>query len=76
MQTGMVQARNDYVLGSTLYQGFWRGDQGWRRTVELISEVPQWGSAVWSQNLITLNDADFASTGSGSMKAQDNFAIP
>lgn len=47
--SGTVQVRNDYVIGYTLYQGFWRGAQGWSRTVPISSGTPQWGQASsWS----------------------------
>lgn len=47
--SGTVQDGNFYVLCSTLYHQFWRGDQGWSRTVPISGGVPNWSSAsAWS----------------------------
>lgn len=47
--SGDMQSQTDYVVGNTLTQGFWRGNQGWTRTVPIVNGVINWGAAsAWS----------------------------
>ena len=47
--SGSVQALNAYAISETLYQGLWRGDQGWSRTVPIVNGQPNWsGASAWS----------------------------
>jgi hypothetical protein len=47
--SGTLQTHADFVLGNTLWQSLWRGDQGRSRTVPIVNGVIQWGSAsAWS----------------------------
>lgn len=47
--SGDMQALNSYRLVNTMYQGLWRGDQGWTRTIPIIAEVVRWDLAsTWS----------------------------
>ncbi|MBX2999116.1 MAG: hypothetical protein KF893_11450, partial [Caldilineaceae bacterium] len=52
--SGDMQITADYVLNHTLHQEFWRGNQGYRRTVPIVGSTPQWGSAsAWSSPMST-----------------------
>ena len=47
--SGSIQALNAYAISETLYQGLWRGDQGWTRTVPIVNGMPNWsGASAWS----------------------------
>lgn len=47
--SGDIQLLGNFVVGTTLYQEFWRGNLGYRRTVPIVGGVVQWGSAgSWS----------------------------
>ncbi len=70
--SGDIQTQADYTVGGTLWQSFWRGNQGFYRTVPIINGVPQWGSAsAWSgPQPLTIWP------GSGDIQAQSGFTIP
>ena len=38
--SGDMQTQTSYVVGNTLWQGFWRGNQGWSRTVPFFHGFP------------------------------------
>lgn len=44
--SGHMQASNSFVIGggNTLMQGFWRGDQGFVRTVPIVNGQVQWNT--------------------------------
>lgn len=42
---GSIQAQDSYRVGSVMWQSFWRGDQGWYRTVPIDSG----GNPIWNQ---------------------------
>ncbi|HEV2145919.1 MAG TPA: hypothetical protein VGR37_00735 [Longimicrobiaceae bacterium] len=68
--SGTVQAQDEivYTSGSALMQSFWRGDQGWHRTVPMLNGAPNWNAAsVWS-GPVALSTLP----GSGSVQAQAN----
>lgn len=69
---GAIQAHGDVLVGNTVYQTLWRGNQGWFREVPVVNGVIQWPSsgAGW-QGPIPLGSMP----GSGDMQAQDNYVI-
>jgi hypothetical protein len=67
--SGTVQDNNFYVLCTTLYHQFWRGDQGWYRSIPISGGVPNWGSATAWAGPVALS----ALPGSGSLQAYSVF---
>jgi len=68
---GSIQCQSGFVLGDTLYQGYWRSNEGWSRTVPLRDCRPQWAEAsVWA-GPIAVDDLP----GSGDMQAQSGYVI-
>ncbi|MCL4872301.1 MAG: hypothetical protein KJ063_25350, partial [Anaerolineae bacterium] len=68
---GTMNSQADFIIGNTLWQSVWRGNQGWMRTVPIVSGVVNWGGASnWSgpTNINTL-------PGSGDMQAQDAYYL-
>ena len=63
-----MQAQDDIVTGNILTQGFWRGNQGWYRTVPIVNGDLDWASASAWSGPISINTMP----GSGSMQAQEN----
>ncbi len=43
--SGTLQTQTDFVIGNTIWRAFWRGDQGWYRTIPIVNGVIQWGQA-------------------------------
>ncbi|MCL4264494.1 MAG: hypothetical protein KJ069_14820 [Anaerolineae bacterium] len=69
--SGSINSQADFIIGNTLWQSVWRGNQGWMRTVPIVSGVVNWGGASnWSgpTNINTL-------PGSGDMQAQDAYYL-
>lgn len=47
--SGSMQAFDGFIIGSTLWQSFWRGDQNFSRTVPINNSSPNWAAAsAWS----------------------------
>ncbi|MCL4872302.1 MAG: hypothetical protein KJ063_25355, partial [Anaerolineae bacterium] len=47
--SGNVEVLAGYVVGNTLHQALWRGNQGWSRTVPIVNGAVNWGGAsTWS----------------------------
>ena len=43
--SGALQTETEYVIGSKVQQGIWRGDKGYIRQVPIIDNVPIWSCA-------------------------------
>ncbi|MCP4418215.1 MAG: S8 family peptidase [Chloroflexi bacterium] len=69
--SGSIQAQSTAVVDNTLEQGFWRGNQGWYRTVPIVNNQVQWGSAASWYGPISLSNLP----GSGTVQAQSDFVI-
>ena len=69
--SGAIQGLTGYVLGNTLTQGVWRGNQGWSRSVPIVNGVAQYSQAsAWSGPLpIT------ALPGSGDMQTSHSVVV-
>ena len=67
--SGAMRGTANYIQGSTLYQDFWRGNQGWSREVPINGDLVEWGEASdW--------DGPYAASalpGSGTVQALDVF---
>ncbi|HFE66376.1 MAG TPA: RHS repeat protein, partial [Chloroflexi bacterium] len=63
---GDIQSQTAYILGGTLRQSFWRGGQGWYRSVPVVNNVVQWSSAGAWGGPVSLNDIP----GNGNMQSQ------
>ena len=70
--SGSMQGQSNFVMGNTLWQAFWRGNEGWSRTVPIVNGVVQWGSASGWSGPIPIA----ALPGNGSFQAQDNYLFP
>lgn len=72
--SGNMQSQNAFISpdGTELIQGFWRGNQGWSRTVPIVGGVIQWSSASAWSGPIPLS----ALPGSGSIQSQTGFLSP
>lgn len=47
--SGDIQAQDNYVIGSLVWQHMWRSNTRWTRSVPILNGIPQWGSAsAWS----------------------------
>ena len=47
--SGDIRSQDGFVLGGVLHQGFWRGDEGYTRTVPTVGDDVIWGEAsAWS----------------------------
>ncbi len=69
---GDMRSLDSLVIGDTLHQAFWRGSQGWSRTVPVRNGAPEWGNASkWSGPL-----APNAVPGKGALQAQVGFVVP
>ena len=71
--SGTIHAQTSHVLDNTLHQAFWRGDQGWSRTVPLAADgAPDWSKAgAWGGPL----DAT-GLPGSGLIQSQVGYVLP
>lgn len=71
---GSIQCTTAFLPGDgKLHQGFWRGDQGWARTVPLKTDgSPNWNKASAWGGPIALSGLP----GSGSIQAQTTFRTP
>ncbi len=67
--SGSMQALTNYILGDTLYQAFWRGNQGWIRTVPITGGVIQWQDATAFTGPTSIS----VLPGSGSMRGAANY---
>jgi hypothetical protein len=69
--SGDMQAESEFVVGNTLTQSIWRGNQGFWRTVPISNNEIQWNQAsAWSApTLIT------TLPGSGDMQAKSEFVV-
>ena len=67
--SGYMQALTNYILGNTLYQSFWRGNQGWSRTVPVIDGTIQWQGATAFTGPTQIS----ALPGSGPMRGAANY---
>lgn len=69
--SGNMQAVANYILSGVLYQDFWRGNQGWSRTVPV-----QEGEILWSQASGFTGPYDIADLpGTGNMQATSNYVL-
>ncbi|MEM7344154.1 MAG: PKD domain-containing protein [Chloroflexota bacterium] len=47
--TGSIQTSDNFIVGTTLTQAIWRNDEGWSRTVPIVSGSIDWSNASgWS----------------------------
>lgn len=69
--SGALQTQTYFVIGNTLWQGMWRGNQGWSRTIPLHNGQIRWGSASsWS------GPAPISGLpGSGTLQTQSEFVV-
>ncbi len=68
--TGDIQSHGSFVWKDVLYQGIWRGDDGFARKVPISGDVVLWDDASdWSDPPITL----YEYPGCGSMQAQHDY---
>src|SRR5262249_25593028 len=68
---GDMQADSNFIVGSTLRQSFWRGNQGYSPAVPLVEGAPQWKSAsAWSPTTCI-----GALPGSGQLQTVDEFVF-
>ncbi|HEX3044989.1 MAG TPA: peptidoglycan DD-metalloendopeptidase family protein [Bacillota bacterium] len=72
--SGLVQTLSSYILpdGSELVQTIWRGDQGFQRTVPIVSGNFDWNHAGSWLNPISITSLP----GSGSIQTLDEFILP
>ena len=74
-----IQSWNAFVHGNTLHQGYWRGNQGWYRTVPIADEAVQWEAASpWAGPILPdppLPGTEPPLPGSGLVQSQDAFII-
>ncbi len=69
--SGDMQMLADFVLNYTLHQEYWRGSVGYRRTVPIVGNAPQWNAAsAWTA--VSINDL----TGSGSLQTLNFYVLP
>jgi len=69
--TGTMQGHSDYVIGTTLHQAFWRGNQGWWRTVPSQNNRLNWQAARPWQGPIRIASLP----GAGDMQSVDNLVV-
>jgi len=72
--SGVMQAQDGYIMpNGQLQQSFWRGNQGWYRSVPMKSDgTPDWSKAgAWGGPVLLS-----ALPGSGSMQAQNGYIMP
>jgi hypothetical protein len=70
---GSIQAADNFRVGAVLWQSFWRGNQGWYRTVPVTSGgAPIWNQAGAWQGPLTLNGLP----GQGSIQTQSSVTYP
>jgi hypothetical protein len=70
--SGDTQANNAYRICNTLYQGYWRGDQGFSRTIPIVNNLPDWNNVGSWQGPVTLNSLG---AGTGSLQALSIYPI-
>lgn len=72
---GLIQSQSNFILpdNSALMQGFWRGNQGFWRTVPIVNGEPDWNDTTrkWSSPLSIQ-----ILPGSGSIQSQSSFILP
>ncbi len=68
---GDLQALANYIIGDTLYQSYWRGNQGWLRTVLVADGTIEWNNASVFSGPFVLSDLP----GSGNMQGTTNYVV-
>ncbi|MEM7334105.1 MAG: hypothetical protein AAF490_18615 [Chloroflexota bacterium] len=69
--SGSIQAQGGVVIGSTLYQEYWRNNQRYSRTVPIVSGQPDWNNASTWSGPVSLSGFP----GSGNIQSQSSYVI-
>ena len=69
--SGSVQTQVNYRSGNDLYQSIWQSNSGYFRTVPIVNDAVQWGSASGWTGPIGIGSMP----GSGDMQAHGDYAV-